>query len=137
MNTELFQKINQIGKGGIVCEGIFVRFPDLLPAVREHYWREDGRHGKLLFIGESNYFNDNDIPQSDFLDAELWYRGAEAKLIPENRKKDVNNGYLVYRRRKTGQMLTVEWTRQMQEVIEKSNLGWAICFSSIVHTIFC
>ena len=35
------------------------------------------------------------------------------------RKKDVNNGYLVYRRRKTGQMLTVEWTRQMQEVIEK------------------
>ena len=37
MNTELLQKINQIGKGGIVREGIFVRFPDLLPAVREHY----------------------------------------------------------------------------------------------------
>lgn len=35
------------------------------------------------------------------------------------RKKDVNNGYLIYRRRKTGQMLTIEWTRQMQEVIEK------------------
>lgn len=98
MNTELLQKINQIGKGGIVREGIFVRFPDLLPAVREHYWREDGRHRKLLFIGESNYFNDNDIPQSDFLDAELWYKGAEAKLIPENRKKDVNNdiGYKTF-----------------------------------------
>lgn len=37
MNTELLQKINQIGKDGIVREGIFVRFPDLLPAVRVHY----------------------------------------------------------------------------------------------------
>lgn len=45
------------------------------------------------------------------------------------RKKDVNNGYLIYRRRKTGQMLTIEWTRQMQEVIENTlPIRPSICF---------
>ncbi len=98
MDAGLLQMLSQIGKGGIVREGIFVRFPDLLPAVREHYWREDGRHGKLLLIGESNYFSDRDLSQSDFLDTELWYRGEGAKLIPEYRKKDVNNdiGYKTF-----------------------------------------
>ena len=35
------------------------------------------------------------------------------------KKKDLKNGYLTYRRKKTGQLLTVEWTRQMQGIIDK------------------
>ena len=35
------------------------------------------------------------------------------------KKKDLKNGYLTYRRKKTGQLLTVEWTRQMQDIIDK------------------
>ena len=89
------EKLEEIGKDGIVKEGIFVRFPELVPAVSEHYWREDGKHKKLLLIGESNYFNDNDVPESDFLNSEKWYTGADAKLIPEKRKTDVSN-YISY-----------------------------------------
>ena len=89
------EKLEEIGKDGIVKEGIFVRFPELVPAVSEHYWREDGKHKKLLLIGESNYFNDNDVPESDFLNSEKWYTGADAKLSPEKRKTDVSN-YISY-----------------------------------------
>lgn len=35
------------------------------------------------------------------------------------KKKDLKNGYLTYRRKKNGQLLTVEWTRQMQDIIDK------------------
>ena len=78
--------------GDIVNGGVFERFPELIPAVGyPHYWREDRAHKKMLLVGESNYFNDNDAPFSDFRDAEKWYNADEAKLIPENRKTDVSN----------------------------------------------
>lgn len=35
------------------------------------------------------------------------------------KKKDLHNGYLTYRRKKTGQLLIIEWTRQMQEILNK------------------
>lgn len=35
------------------------------------------------------------------------------------KKKDLRNGYLTYRRKKTGQLLIIEWTRQMQEILNK------------------
>lgn len=34
-------------------------------------------------------------------------------------KTDLNNGYLAYRRKKTGQLLTMEWTKQMQDIVDK------------------
>lgn len=37
------------------------------------------------------------------------------------KKSDLKNGYLIYRRKKTGQLLTIEWTRQMQALIDKYN----------------
>ena len=91
-------KFCNIGLGGTVTEGIFVRFPDLIPVVREHYWREDGRHSKLLLIGESNYFDDNDVKHCDFLDAVKCYKAADARLIPDYRKRDVSNdiGYKTF-----------------------------------------
>lgn len=35
------------------------------------------------------------------------------------KKTDLKNGYIVYRRRKTGQLLTIEWTPEMQVILDK------------------
>ncbi len=35
------------------------------------------------------------------------------------KKTDFVNGYIIYRRRKTGQQLIIEWTKEMQEVLDK------------------
>ena len=35
------------------------------------------------------------------------------------RKSDLSNGYVTYRRRKTGQLLTIEWTKEMQMILDK------------------
>ncbi len=35
------------------------------------------------------------------------------------KKTDLKNGHVTYRRRKTGQQLTIEWTREMQMIIDK------------------
>lgn len=35
------------------------------------------------------------------------------------KKSDLKQGYLTYRRKKTGQLLAMEWTRQMQEILDK------------------
>lgn len=35
------------------------------------------------------------------------------------RKTDLVNGYLIYRRRKTGQQLTIRWTDEMQKILDK------------------
>ncbi len=35
------------------------------------------------------------------------------------RKTNLANGYVIYRRRKTGQQLTIEWTKEMQLILDK------------------
>lgn len=35
------------------------------------------------------------------------------------RKSDLKNGYVTYRRRKTGQQLIIEWTKEMQMILDK------------------
>ncbi|MDE6011035.1 MAG: site-specific integrase [Muribaculaceae bacterium] len=35
------------------------------------------------------------------------------------RKSDLRNGHVTYRRRKTGQRLTIEWTEEMQRILDK------------------
>lgn len=35
------------------------------------------------------------------------------------RKSDCRNGYVTYRRRKTGQLLTIAWTKEMQRILDK------------------
>lgn len=35
------------------------------------------------------------------------------------RKTDLINGYIIYRRRKTGQLLTIAWTKEMQHILDK------------------
>ncbi len=35
------------------------------------------------------------------------------------RKTDLAHGYISYRRRKTGQLLIIRWTREMQQILDK------------------
>ena len=35
------------------------------------------------------------------------------------KKTDLKDGYVTYRRRKTGQLLVIEWTREMQRILDK------------------
>ncbi len=39
------------------------------------------------------------------------------------KKTDLSNGCLTYRRKKTGQLLTIEWTKQMQGILNKYQSG--------------
>ena len=91
-------KYSNIGKDGIVKEGIFVRFPELVPVCQDSYWNSS-KHKKLLIVGESNYFNDD--VDSVFKDPQAWYIGTDKQhLIPEEKKKDVSNykGYKTFDR---------------------------------------
>ena len=35
------------------------------------------------------------------------------------KKSDLKNGYVTYRRRKSGQILIIEWTKEMQKILDK------------------
>lgn len=41
------------------------------------------------------------------------------------KKKDLQNGVLTYRRRKTGQLLFIKWERCMQEIVDKYTLPYS------------
>ena len=49
----------------------------------------------------------------------FYTRGMSFVDMAYLKKNDLKNGYLSYRRKKTGQLLTIEWTEQMQTVIDK------------------
>ena len=49
----------------------------------------------------------------------FYTRGMSFVDMAYLKKQDLKNGYLSYRRKKTGQLLTMEWTEQMQRLIDK------------------
>lgn len=49
----------------------------------------------------------------------FYFRGMSFIDMSFLRKSDLRNGYIVYRRRKTGQMLTIAWTNEMQSILDK------------------
>ena len=49
----------------------------------------------------------------------FYMRGMSFVDMAYLQKTDLNNGYLSYRRKKTGQLLTIKWTRQMQEIVNR------------------
>lgn len=49
----------------------------------------------------------------------FYLRGMSFIDMAYLRKTDLNGGYVTYRRRKTNQLLTIRWTREMQEIIDK------------------
>ena len=51
----------------------------------------------------------------------FYTRGMSFIDIAFLRKKDIQNGVLSYRRRKTNQRIIVKWEKQMQEIVDKYN----------------
>lgn len=49
----------------------------------------------------------------------FYTRGMSFVDMAYLQKNDLKNGYLSYRRKKTGQLLTIEWTAQMQAILDK------------------
>lgn len=49
----------------------------------------------------------------------FYLRGMSFVDMAYLKKSDLKNGYVTYRRRKTGQQLTIEWTREMQFILNK------------------
>ena len=49
----------------------------------------------------------------------FYLRGMSFVDMAYLKKSDLKNGYVTYRRRKTGQQLTIEWTRDMQFILDK------------------
>ncbi|MDE5901340.1 MAG: site-specific integrase [Muribaculaceae bacterium] len=49
----------------------------------------------------------------------FYLRGMSFVDMAFLRKSDLRNGYLTYRRRKTGQLLTIGWTREMTHIVNK------------------
>ncbi|MDE6277774.1 MAG: site-specific integrase [Muribaculaceae bacterium] len=49
----------------------------------------------------------------------FYLRGMSLIDMAYLRKTDLQNGYVCYRRRKTGQRLVIKWTREMQSIIDK------------------
>ena len=85
---------SNIGKDGIIKEGIFVRFPDFEPASKDNYWNSN-KHRKLLIVAESSYFEDEaeSVYKSVFKDPVAWYTGEDTQHlipIPETEPKKYN-----------------------------------------------
>jgi hypothetical protein len=77
---------SNIGKGGIVKEGIFNRFEILKPALLDNYWSD--KHSKLMIVAESNYLGDD--VDCVFKDPNLWYQGDDSRikqLLKDQEKK--------------------------------------------------
>ncbi|MDR0832667.1 MAG: hypothetical protein LBN93_00515 [Candidatus Symbiothrix sp.] len=87
--NETLNEFRQIGTE-IVKEGVFERFPELVPVFGGNY--SSDKHKKLLLVGESNYFPDEwEDSKSVFKNAELWYKGENCSLIPEEMQRNVSN----------------------------------------------
>ncbi|MBP5456363.1 MAG: hypothetical protein J6Y37_07665 [Paludibacteraceae bacterium] len=84
------EKYDKIGRGGIVKEGIFVRFPELIPACTDEIFWSSENHSRLLIVAESNYFEDEaeSVYKSVFKNPEAWYQGEDRQhLIPTTGKE--------------------------------------------------
>lgn len=77
----------------------------------------------LSIIKRINELNLSLIPSLDFARdmfiMSFMLRGMSFIDMAFLRKSDLSRGYVTYRRRKTGQLLTIEWTGEMQSILNK------------------
>lgn len=64
----------------------------------------------------------------------FYLRGMSFIDMAYLKKTDLKNGYVVYRRRKTGQMLVIEWTREMQTICDKYPENRSVYLLPIIRT---
>lgn len=65
----------------------------------------------------------NDCPMLDYARdmflLSFYLRGMSFVDMAYLKKSDLDNGYIIYRRRKTGQRLMIKWTKEMQLILDK------------------
>ena len=68
----------------------------------------------------------------------FYTRGMSFVDIAYLKKSDLKNGILIYRRRKTGQLLTVKWEKCMEEIVAKyeshSDTEYLLPIITVLHT---
>lgn len=107
---------SNIGKGGIVKEGIFVRFPDLRPACPDN-WGLSELHWKLMIVGESNYLPNN--ADSVFKDPMAWYQGEDIQhLIPNGPPEDPDEWRKKFQNHKSGYLPFDRLYNSMKNVLK-------------------
>lgn len=67
----------------------------------------------------------------------FYLRGMSFIDMSYLRKSDLKNGSVVYRRRKTGQQLTIGWTPEMQAIIDKYSENPTQYLLPIIRTVGC
>lgn len=76
----------------------------------------------LAYIKKIKEINLSDNPSwalaRDMFLMSFYLRGMSFIDMAFLKKTDLKNGYVIYRRRKTGQQLIIAWTREMQEIID-------------------
>lgn len=77
----------------------------------------------LRMIKRIKMLNLSTLPAQDFARdmflLSFYLRGMSFVDMAYLKKSDLNYGHITYRRRKTGQLLTVEWTKEMEMILGK------------------
>ncbi|MCM1490456.1 MAG: site-specific integrase [Muribaculum sp.] len=76
---------------------------------------EDIKKIKTLSLQDSNML----AFARDIFILSFYLRGMSFIDMSFLRKCDLNNGHITYRRRKTGQLLSIAWTKEMQAIVDK------------------
>ena len=81
---------------------------------------------RAIAISKVRYINRLDLSSlpaleyaRDMFMMSFYLRGMSFVDMSFLKKTDLHNGYICYRRRKTGHMLRVAWTTEMQSILEK------------------
>ena len=93
---------------------------------RHVYTGVDKTPKRALDIRSLKKINDVDlsmIPKADFARdiflRSFYFRRMSFVDMAYLKKTDLSNGYATYRRRKTGQQLSIKWTPQIQKILDK------------------
>lgn len=90
------------------------------------YCGKDKTIKRCISLAEIKRIKELDLSQQPTLDYarnmflfSFYTRGMSFVDMAYLKKKDLQNGYLSYRRKKTGQLLTIEWTKQMEAILKR------------------
>lgn len=72
-------------------------------------------------IAQAHITNKNEALARDLFLFNFYTRGMSFVDIAYLKKTDLNNTYLIYKRKKTGQELKIAWRKEMQELVDRNS----------------
>ena len=72
-------------------------------------------------IAQAHITNKNEALARDLFLFSFYTRGMSFVDIAYLKKTDLNNTYLIYKRKKTGQELKIAWRKEMQELVDRNS----------------